>query len=360
MLLEITELEAPKDYQLNTQPQQVTVATGETKEITITNKKIEKTGNLTITKVDAADNNIKLEGAKFEIVPKVTDALGTITNSATYVFKENNGVFTSNNIGLNNTIARSYMKIDLTGKIGKFDAIVNAQVSSEKDYDFGFAAITQTTTAPSFDYRTEVEGQFIKTSGTSNTATDYIYKDLEGGNVYYLHLAYAKDGATRSGDDSFTVNSIYLEQATEAIEVTTNNEGIAQVPLIPGEYIIKEIKAPEGYILNKERQSIVILNGNNEIILNNTLNKFNITTKIEKEWYGLLENEKRIVDSIAKALSGMTEFEKGYILGIAESRLSEKREKQQKKIQTISSLLPPLTRILHSHRNPCAQPEILL
>lgn len=45
------------------------------------------------------------------------------------------------------------------------------------------------------------------------------------------------------------------------------------------------------------------------------------------------ENEKRIVDSIAKALSRMTEFEKGYMLGVAESRLSEKREKQQEKIQ---------------------------
>ena len=281
----ITEIQAPNGYKLNTVPQKVTVAPGEIKNITITNKKIEKDANLKITKVDSEDNSIKLEGAEFEISQKPQDTagvLGTLTNNGTYVFNENNGIFTPNNKGVHNSTAKSYIKIDLTGKIGKYKLIVNAQVSSESNWDFGFAAVTQNSTAPSFNKNSEVTGQFIGISGTSNTPAEYIYTDLQGGNIYYLHLAYLKDGSGNTGNDLFTVNSVRIEEAIDSIKVTTNKEGIAEISLNPEEYIINETKAPEGYSLNEESQIIVVVNGNNEITITNTAKKFNIITKIER------------------------------------------------------------------------------
>lgn len=49
------------------------------------------------------------------------------------------------------------------------------------------------------------------------------------------------------------------------------------------------------------------------------------------------EKEKKILEAIDKALPKMSEFDKGYFLGVAESKAQEKREKKkEEKELTIS------------------------
>ena len=41
------------------------------------------------------------------------------------------------------------------------------------------------------------------------------------------------------------------------------------------------------------------------------------------------EKEKKIMDTIIEGLPKMSEFEKGYVLGIIEGKVSEKEQKQE-------------------------------
>lgn len=42
------------------------------------------------------------------------------------------------------------------------------------------------------------------------------------------------------------------------------------------------------------------------------------------------EKEKKILETINNALPNMSEFDKGYFLGVAESNAREKKEKEEK------------------------------
>jgi len=44
------------------------------------------------------------------------------------------------------------------------------------------------------------------------------------------------------------------------------------------------------------------------------------------------EKEKKILETIDKALPKMTEFEKGYFLGVTESKVQEKKEKKKEEM----------------------------
>ena len=193
-------------------------------------------------------------------------------NSTTYNFVDNgSGGYESNNQGQDSTVANSYIPIDLTNYTGKYNLIVNANVSSQSG-DYGYATINTSTTAPSYSSST---GRFIYISGTTDTVTtptDYTTV-LQGGQKYYLHLGYYKNSSTSSGEDKFTVNSIKITLNDSELyhtEVTTNNEGqgVTQIPF--GKYQITEVTAPEGYELNSE--PIVVefrADGNHEFTIEN-------------------------------------------------------------------------------------------
>lgn len=156
-------------------------------------------------------------------------------NSITYNFIDNGqGGYESNNKGVDNTTANSYIPIDLRNCTGKYNLTVNANVSSQSS-DYGYATVTNSTDAPSYSSST---GRFIYIAGTDEedtTPTDYTTV-LQGGQMYYLHLGYYKNSSTSSGDDKFTVNSIEITLNDSELyhtEVTTNSEGqaITQIPL---------------------------------------------------------------------------------------------------------------------------------
>ena len=148
--------------------------------------------------------------------------IGDLTNNGEYYFipdgegaiKPTNG----DNQGLHSKTANSYIKIDLTTLPSdkSYKLTLNAEVSSESNYDYGYATITESTTAPAHNSET---GRFIYISG-SKSAQDYSTV-LIGGKEYYLHLGYRKDGSGDNNSDTFKVNSLSLENyATESYETT--------------------------------------------------------------------------------------------------------------------------------------------
>ena len=183
-----------------------------------------------------------------QIVINTIKIYNVLENKTVYNFTNNNGKYESTNQGKDDTVANSYIPIDLTDYTGKYNLIVNAQVSSQSS-DYGYVTITENTTRPSYNSTT---GQFIYISGTQN-AKDYTTV-LQGGKMYYLHLGYRKDSSTSTGDDKFTVNSVKISLNDSELyhtTVETNSEGkaITQIPF--GKYRITETKAPEGYWLNE-------------------------------------------------------------------------------------------------------------
>ena len=197
-------------------------------------------------------NSIKVYGAK----------------GSTYNFIQNeNGGYESNNQGVDSTTANSYIPIDLTEYTGKYNLIVNAQVSSQSS-DYGYATVTTTTNVPSYSNTT---GRIFRISG-EREAQDHTTV-LQGGQMYYLHLGYYKNASTSSGEDKFTVNSIKITPNDSELyhtEVTTNSEGqaITQIPF--GKYQITEIEAPEGYQLLETPIEIEFrADGNHEVTISN-------------------------------------------------------------------------------------------
>ena len=121
--------------------------------------------------------------------------------------------------------------------------IVNAEMKTGYNWDYGYAIITETTDAPNYY---DSNGRLIYIQG-NNEATDYT-TNLEAGKVYYLHLGYKRYGYPYQGSGSLTINSIDLKGVT----YTTDQNGKIITTLEGGEYTLKEIKAPNDYEISPE------------------------------------------------------------------------------------------------------------
>ena len=162
---------------------------------------------------------LKVEPINNEIVGK----FGTLVQNNTYYFEDGgDGTLIPTNgktyqrahggtTGKHSTIANSYMEVNLSGLTGKYTVVVNARVSSESNYDFGYATINQSQEAPTHSIS---DGRFMFICGTI-TNMDYVSSALNGGEVYYLHLGYRKDNSQDSGEDQVVINSIKLYEAEE-------------------------------------------------------------------------------------------------------------------------------------------------
>ena len=215
------------------------------------------TNNLIYIKKTDKNGN-PLEGAEF-IVERINDTpvLGPLTNNGSYYFVEKNGKYVSNNKGKKNTTANSYMLLDLTNYQGKYQITVNAQVSSQKNYDCGYVTISNTITAPAYGI---LQGRMMSISG--DIASKDYSTEIEGGNVYYIHLGYYKNSSIDTGNDCLTVNSVTVKPVELTYTTTTNSSGIAMASVdYLGKYKISEIKAPEHYTLNNEEKIIELTSG---------------------------------------------------------------------------------------------------
>ncbi len=139
---------------------------------------------------------------------------GPINNGDYYFEVQEDGTLKPTNGGSTgndnkNTVANSYFEIDLTDyPEAELQITINATISSE-GADRGYATITTSETAPLYN---STDGRFIYVSGS--TKTEDHTTTLTGGQKYYLHIGYRKDGSVSSNQDMFIINSIRLQSET--------------------------------------------------------------------------------------------------------------------------------------------------
>ena len=146
--------------------------------------------------------NIKVSG-------KVTLSGYSLIYNNDYGFVNDGDTVVPNNIGIHGTTANSYIVIDLSNysEDSTHTVSIEAEVSSENNYDFGYATLTTDSTAPAYD---SVEGRFVYISGTVENQK-YTLSDIAGGKKYYLHLGYRKDGSRDSGDDKVIFRNLEVQ-----------------------------------------------------------------------------------------------------------------------------------------------------
>ena len=232
-----------------------------------------KSQTLVINKVDSSNKNKKIANAEFKIFrieerAQITNEVKEIIKASTYGFNNVNGKYVSSNKYNNSTSCNSYIPIDLTKGTGKYNLTVNAEISSEKNHDEGYATIKTTTTTPeSYDSG----GRFISISG-EESAKDYT-TILEGGKMYYLHLGYSKNSRVNSGTDTFTINSVKLTLNEDDYyngTQTTDANGRIQLKLPQGKYNVTETKAPDGYALDNTPHEMLLTENNTTITIENS------------------------------------------------------------------------------------------
>ena len=232
-----------------------------------------KSQTLVINKVDSSNKNRKIANAEFKIFrieerAQITNEVKEIIKASTYGFNNVNGKYVSSNKYNNSTSCNSYIPIDLTKGTGKYNLTVNAEISSEKNNDEGYATIKTTTTTPKSN---DWDGRFIYISG-EESAKDYT-TILEGGKMYYLHLGYSKNSRVNSGTDTFTINSVKLTLNEDDYyngTQTTDANGRIQLKLPQGKYNVTETKAPDGYALDNTPHEIILTENNTTITIKNS------------------------------------------------------------------------------------------
>ena len=168
-----------------------------------------------------------------------------------YSFEERDGKYVSNNKNKNETIASSYIPIDLSNRTGKYDLNISATISAET-WDRGYVILTKSQKLPEDPedyYRSD--GKIIEMYGGAYSKTES--KTITAGGMYYLHFLYIKNSYSSEREDEFSIDKVELSLSKEDIyndTVTTNNFGQIKQKVPIGKYKITEVKAPEGYVLD--------------------------------------------------------------------------------------------------------------
>ena len=204
----VTETEAPEGYVKDTEPQTVQIGTdGGTYKVQFQNQPM---GSLVILKKDA-DNGNPLSGAQF----KVTTSKGAVVGT-------NNGIFTTDSNGsitIPNLEKGSYVVEEVKAP----DGYVLEEQSKTIEIDFGKT------------YTLEF---------TNKKMTSLVVKKVDA----------------ISGEPLVGAKFVVEKQNGEHIgEYTTDNTGTILLPTLdPDWYVVRETKAPEGYILNDTPKTVEV------------------------------------------------------------------------------------------------------
>lgn len=167
-----------------------------------------------------------------------------------YSFEERDGKYVSNNKNKNETIASSYIPIDLSNRTGKYDLNISATISAET-WDRGYVILTKSQKLPEDPEDSRSDGMIIEMYGGAYSKTKS--KTITAGDMYYLHFLYIKNSCSSEGEDEFSIDKVELSLSKEDIyndTITTNNFGQIKQKVPIGKYKITEVKAPEGYALD--------------------------------------------------------------------------------------------------------------
>lgn len=204
----VTETEAPEGYAKDTEPQTVKIGTdGGTYKVQFQNQPM---GSLVILKKDA-DNGNPLSGAQF----KVTTSKGSVVGT-------NNGIFTTDS---NGSITISYLAKD-------------SYIVEEVKAPDGYVLEEQSKTI-ALDY-----GKTYTLEFTNKKMTSLVVKKID-----------AVTGEPLPGAKFF----VEKQNGEHVGEYTTDNTGTILLPTLdPDWYVVRETKAPEGYILDETPKTVEV------------------------------------------------------------------------------------------------------
>lgn len=205
----LRETTAPEGYQLSTEPIQLLMKAGETKEIVITNHKEKpdtevKNGTVKIIKTDAQDGKIRLSGAVFS------------------VYETKSGK-----------------------KVGEL--LTDKEGAASLELPEGDYTLKETAAPEGYQISTELISLHLKADEIRElTITN---RKEEPGTIRIIKED--KEGGKKLKGAIFGVYNAENDKLIE--EITTDQKGMAELELAVGDYYLKELEAPEGYQLkNKE------------------------------------------------------------------------------------------------------------
>ena len=243
----VTEIETNQKYIINDEQIEVLLKYEENAELTISNKL--KKGNIKIIKTDRNNENIKLEGVKFEITNEDNKKIGTYTT-------DKNGEIYIENLPIGIYIIKEKETL-------KEYELEDIEIQAEVKQD-------ETTQIPITNKEKEI------------VPNDEIIK----GKIQIIKTSkdYNKMNETKAGTPLEGVKfEIYDSNGNIIESVITNKNGIAITSdLDKGEYIIKEVETNRNYYLNQEPITVKI-DKEDTISVNITNESKNPDVDIEKD-----------------------------------------------------------------------------
>lgn len=196
----LKEVKAPEGYNILENEQEIVVSGNEKLiEKTIYNKQI--TGNITVKKVDSKDNTKVLQGAKFEIIDLSGNKVSELETGA-------DGIATYENLPYG-----EYKLVEIQPPVGY--KILNA----EKRFNIN------------------AQGQSVNLKFENQLIVGQVVIEKVDSENEKIKLA----------DARFQIKDV---KGNIVESIVTDEKGIGSVNLVPGDYTLAEIKAPNGYELD--------------------------------------------------------------------------------------------------------------
>ena len=326
---------------------------GVPKQKTITNRVGMPSGSLTIRKVDSSDNS-PLAGASIEVIRKVTNKTVASFESTTsdyvidnllpgeYEIKEtsapngyyideesSNVIINESNLNVSKIITNSKFDVRIrkvdkeTGKVVS-GTILNILDSSNRvvetitttdDYvsitDLGAGRYKVVEVkAPEGYLINEEEKEFVLDKENSRVTVDF--EDEK--NEVIIEKKDAESGSIISGA---VLRLIKVSDNSIIDEWTSDNKGHSVKGLVPGEYKVIEVSAPDGYTLSSSEVTFRVNDNQKDFLtvtFTNTKNKVSIT-KIDEETKELVSGAKlKITNSDGDEVVTFTTKKEAYVL----------------------------------------------
>ena len=186
--------------------------------------------------------------------------------------------YVSNNTGVANSVAHSYLTYDLTNENEDKYLYLDTSIGSDANRDYGYIILTDSPDTP-----TTYTNNLLAASG--NLSNQKVIVTLKKNKMNYVHFIYKKDGSVNSYSDAFYIKEVRFYNTLgdvykEDDHVVMNDTTYFEKPILNNEVDTIQILKPitlNTTIVVPENQEVVLdlngqtltKNGNDYIIKNN-------------------------------------------------------------------------------------------